>query len=130
MPLPTGMERPQKGEHLIYPWGMSATGSFDREDLGILRREKPKALAEALWPGGKEVRNLVLAEMIGHGVPRKAAEVARALITGHSEQAALIKKQLEEAFENDVVRMLLKQKLSSIPGSPKDFPPGTVTYIQ
>lgn len=130
MPLSTGTEGPQEGKHIVYPWNMSATREFDQKELRKIRDEEPKVLAEVLWPGGKAVRNRALIELIAHGNPRKAAEVTRAQTTEHPKQTTLIKKQLEEAFGSKAARMLLTQNLSSIPSSPKEFPPDTVTYIQ
>lgn len=112
----------------FYPWDVSVTGSWS-PDTGIylLRDETPEKLAEILWKPGIHVQNTAIMELLAHGNPRKAAEVARALINAHP----VVEKSIIEEFGEEMVDFLLKTKLELIPSKPEEYPSDIkVDYIQ
>lgn len=113
---------------LVYGWDTSATGSWSVESgLHKLRDDAPEDLAEILWAWGIHVQNTAMYELIAHGNPRKAAEVARALVEAHP----IVEKSIREGFGDEMAKYLLRTKLTTIPSCPAEFPRDIVVqYVQ
>ena len=104
---------------LIYPWNLSKTGDWS-PDTGIyeLRDRTPEELIPLLWENGIHVQNTAIAEIMAHGNPRKAAEVARALVKEHP----IVEKSIRQGFGEEMGNFLLKVPLDRIPSRPQDYP--------
>lgn len=103
----------------IYPWNLSVTGLWS-PDTGIyeLRDREPEELADLLLESGIDVQNAAIVELAKHGNPRKAAEVARALVKKHP----ISEKSIRKGFGNDTGDFLLNAPLYSIPNNPQEYP--------
>lgn len=117
----------EKREVKIYPWTLSATGLWGEETgLFRLRDENPAHLVPSLWVCGTKAQNSAILELTCHGNPRKAAEVARALVEQHS----VCERSIRAAFPN-IADDLLERPLDSLPSCPEEYPPDIkITYIQ
>jgi hypothetical protein len=105
---------------VIVSWDVSATGNWcPRTGLHELRDRSPSELAEWLWEWGSYPQNSAIIELIAHGNPRKAAELARALVAAYPITEDSIRRELAELAD-----YLLTAPLESIPGSPSEFPSG------
>lgn len=111
----------------FYPWSVSVTGSWG-PDTGIyyLRDLSPEELVDLLWEPGIHVQNTAIIELMAHGNPRKAAEVARALVEKHP----IVEKSIREGF-GDIADYLLRIPLEKIPSSPSEYPKDVkIEFIQ
>jgi len=115
---------------LFYPWSMSATGDWSPETgIYLLRDKTPEDLAEILWEPGIYVQNSAIVELIRHGNPRKAAEVARALVKAHP----IVEKSIKEGFGEEFANYLFKTQLDTLPSKPEEYDNGVnvqYEYIQ
>lgn len=122
------MDRADRKTVRVYPWEMSATGSWSPE-TGIfrLRDDTPEQLAELLWNPGSLVQNTAMVELMAHGNPRKAAQLARALVSQHP----IAENSIREGFGPRTAEYLLKVPLERIPGTPSEYPKDTeIEYIK
>lgn len=125
--LSSYMPKPEVKTLTFYPWNLSATGSWS-PDTGIyyLRDMSPEELADLLWEPGIHVQNTAIIELMAHGNPRKAAEVARALVKKHP----VVEESIREGFK-DMADYLLRDPLESIPSSPSEYPKHVkIAFIQ
>lgn len=105
----------------FYPWNISATGSWS-VDTGLhhlhqLRDLGPKALAALLWTPGIYVRNTAIIELMMHGNPQKAAQVARELV----EQHPICEKSIQDELGTAIANYLLVFPLDQIPRTPEEY---------
>jgi hypothetical protein len=113
---------------LIRPWSVSVTGSWS-SDTGLyhLRDASPEELADWLWEPGIHVQNTAIIELMAHGNPKKAAEVARALVENHP----VVEKSIRNGFGDETADYLLKSPLENLPGSPSEYPKDVVVeFVQ
>lgn len=110
----------------ILPWEMSATGSWGPETgIFLLRDEAISQLVEILWEHGIHVQNTALVELIAHGNPRKAAELARGLV----QKYPVVEISLRRDF-GSVAAYLLETPLEQLPSQPSEYPQGSIEFIQ
>jgi hypothetical protein len=112
----------EQGPH-FYSWEESATRQWGLDSgLYALRDDKPDDLAHILWKPGISVQNSAIIELMAHGNPRKAAEVARALVTNYP----VTEQSIRAGFGPDLSDYLLLLPLELLPSSPEEYPqPGT-----
>lgn len=79
-------------EKKSYTWYESATGDLSSENLLSLRDETVSQLVELLWPGGTYYSRSPILELIAHGDPRKAAELAGALVEKYPPVRVLLRR--------------------------------------
>lgn len=109
----------KRREVRIYPWSFSVTREWG-PDTGIylLRDEDPVTLARILFENGRYVIGTGLYEIIAHGNPRRAAEVAREL----TKIDPGLETEFTRLFGEEGTKTLLKRALAEIPSAPSEYP--------
>lgn len=103
----------------FYSWDESATRQWGPESgLYALRDDTPDDLAHLLWEPGISVQNSAIVELMAHGNPRKAAEVARALVTHYP----VTERSIRTFFGLETGDYLLLLPLALLPSSPEEYP--------
>lgn len=114
--METGRKKRNQPEVLEIPsWDLSATGQWGIDTgLHALRDDSASDLVRPLYEG--ETYHTAIMELVGHGHPRKAAEVARAIIDAHPETEEIMRSGLDSLAEQ-----LLDAPLDLLPASPSDY---------
>lgn len=115
----------------FYPWNLSQTGKWgsgtEEYGLNLLRYKAPQELAELLWEPGRDVQQTAIIEIMAHGNPRKAAEVARELVRLHPAA----ERSLREDLQEPTTSFLLETPLRNIPSKPEEYPANVIIrYVQ
>lgn len=110
----------------ILPWDISATGSWGpNSGIFLLRDQEVSQLIESLWGYGSHVQNTALIELIAHGNPRKAAEIARGLVIKYPVVEISLRRDL-----GPIAEYLLKTPLEALPSNLSEYPPETIEIVQ
>lgn len=107
-----------KQKLMFRTWDESATGDWSiNTGLHRLRDDSPNNLAKWLWDNGIHVEVSGVIELLAHGNPRKAAEVARALVDQNIMFAHKIRAQYGE-----LAPYLFDTPLEEMPSCPAEYP--------
>jgi hypothetical protein len=116
----------ERRKFTFYPWNLSSTGCWSSESLSELKNGMPEDLAEMLWEKGIYAQGAAMIELIEHGNPRKAAEVARVLVKNHPAAEDGFKKIFGSQLD-----LILRVPLDNLPSRPQEYPNTTeVGYVQ
>lgn len=100
-------------------WEISVTGAWNVDSGILLLRDKTvEELTDLLRDCGNYVQQTGVMEILEHGSPRKAAELARRLVGDHPEY-----QMLYAHFGEGVNRLLFSTPLDNLPNSPSEYPP-------
>ena len=114
----------------VYSWDLSATHDWNPEtELLNLRDLSPEELVKWLNSDGTDyyVQCSAILELIRHGCPRKAAELARALV----EADPAVQESMVLKFSEPVCISMLTTPLEHIPLDPMEFNPKvSIEYIE
>jgi len=115
-------------EIVFYPWNLSKTGQWS-PDTGLyyLRDNPPEQLAEWLLEmDDKMVQTSAIVELMVHGNPRKAAQIARIMVRRNPE----VELPLRESF-GELAEYFLDTNLELLPGSPAEYPKDVkISFLQ
>lgn len=106
-------------EITIYPWNLSKTGQWSPETgIYYLRDNPPEQLAEWFLEMDDEmVLTSAIVELMVHGNPRKAAQIAQIMVQKNSD----LEKSLRKSF-GDLSEYFLDKDIELLPGSPAEYP--------
>lgn len=116
----------ERKKFLFYPWNLSRSGCWSPESLSELRDRTPGDLAEILFEEGVYSQAAAMIELIGHGNPRKAAEVVRIMVEKHPATEEGFKKIFGPELD-----FFLRVPLDKLPSRPQEYPDeAEINYVQ
>ncbi len=101
----------------VYPWSMSATGYFHRDQLVVLQYHDVGKLVQLL---DQEPHMLIISvmEIIGHGNIRRAVQIARGLVEVNPRH----EQRFRQYMDQDTMRYWFSEPLEKIPSNPSEIP--------
>lgn len=108
----------------IYPWSISVTGGFSKEELLHLEMFPIDMLVEDFNSSPYAIAR-GLAELLDHGAVRRAVELARGLVTLNPVH----EERLKEFTGESSMDFWLRKPLEEIPSQPSEIA-GPIEYVQ
>ena len=113
--------KPAQNEFRIYPWNVSTMGLTEDALVNLRDADVSQLVALLESASSSDVKSsaqiISIVELVTHGYWEKAALLTRELVRNNKEIRKLIREYLP-GFE----RKLLRDRISSLPKNPDDFP--------